>query len=256
MESHSVSKLLGSPPGYIGHEEGGSLTEKVRNNPYSVILFDEIEKAHSDIFNILLQILDDGKLTDSKGRIVNFKNTIVVLTSNIGENFLEKMNTIGFFGEINKKKKDRKTYEEIKKDTLESLKNHFKPEFLNRLDNIILFEALSEKSLEKIVFLELEKVSRRLKEKGIILKVSNSAIDNLVKDDYPKEYGARPLKRIIQEKILNNLSEKILENYEQKGTFFVDFEKNNFIFDFKIKGVKSKSGKKISLIEKKVAMKK
>lgn len=244
MESHSSSKLLGSPPGYVGHEEGGSLTEKVRNNPYSIVLFDEIEKAHPDIFNILLQILDDGKLTDSKGRVVNFKNSIVILTSNVGENFISRMNTIGFFGDKNDKKGDKKSYEEIKKSTLDSLKDYFRPEFLNRLDDIVLFEALSEESLEKIVSLELKKVSSRLKEKGINIKVSKRAIDSLVDKQYPKEYGARPIKRIIQEKILNHLSEKILKNYNQKGTFFVDYIKDKLVFDFK---VKKQNTRKVSL---------
>ena len=258
MESHSVSKLVGSPPGYVGHEEGGSLTEKVKNNPYSIVLFDEIEKAHPDIFNILLQILDNGRLTDSKGRMVNFKNTIVILTSNIGEKFTDKMNTIGFFQKDKKDDQNKKSYEEIKKSTLESLKEYFKPEFLNRLDDIILFESLSEKSLEKITFLELEKVSDRLQEKGISLKISKRAVENLINKSYPKEYGARPLKRIIQEKILDKISEKILQNYEKKGTFSVDYLKGEFSFDFKLtfnrKKVKAIK-QKVKIVKKKVSKK-
>jgi ATP-dependent Clp protease ATP-binding subunit ClpC len=256
MEGHSVSKLLGSPPGYIGHEEGGSLTERVKNNPYSIVLFDEIEKAHPDIFNILLQILDDGKLTDSKGRTVNFKNTIIILTSNIGEEFTEKMNSIGFFREEQNKKENKKTYEEIKKSTMEMLKNYFRPEFLNRLDDIILFESLTEKDLEKIVSLELEEISKRLVKKGISLKVSKRAVDSLVGKDYPKEYGARPVKRIIQEKILNKLSESILENYEQKGEFLVDFKKDEFVFEFKVKNQKSvkKNKEKTSIVREKITV--
>ena len=252
MESHSVSKLLGSPPGYVGYEEGGSLTEKVRNKPYSIVLFDEIEKAHSDIFNVLLQILDDGKLTDSKGRVVNFKNTIVILTSNIGTEYSEQMNTIGFSIE-NKKSKEKKSYDEMKKSTMDSLKNYFKPEFLNRLDEVILFEALSEKSLEKIAQIEIAKISSRLIEKGITLKVTAKAIDQIITNNYPKEFGARPLKRILQEKVLDKLSAHILENYGDRGLFTVDYKKDDFTFVFKQKVKKQKrlSSKKSTLQAKK-----
>jgi ATP-dependent Clp protease ATP-binding subunit ClpC len=244
MESHSVSKLLGSPPGYVGHEEGGSLTEQVRNNPYSIVLFDEIEKAHGDIFNILLQILDDGKLTDSKGRIVNFKNTIIILTSNIGERFIEQMNSIGF--SAGQKEKNKINYDEIKKSTMNSLQEHFKPEFLNRLDEIVLFEALKEKDLEKIMSIELKKIKLRLKDKKIDFKISQKAIDNLINKDYPSMYGARPIKRIIQEKILDKLSGIILKNYNEAGIFSVDFKNNELVFNFKVKAVIKKRSKKIS----------
>lgn len=258
MESHSVSKLIGSPPGYVGYEEGGSLTEKVRNKPYSIVLFDEIEKAHSDIFNVLLQILDDGKLTDSKGRVVNFKNTIVILTSNISAENSEKLNTIGFSAE-NKKSDKKKDYEEVKKATMESLKNYFKPEFLNRLDEVILFEALSEKSLEKIAEIEIDKIAQRLKGKGINLKVTKKAIDEIITNKYPKEFGARPLKRILQEKVLDKLSAHILENYGDKGTCVVDYKKDDFVFEFKQKIKKQKklkSTKSTLQSRKKVTLKK
>ncbi|PID83181.1 hypothetical protein CSB11_02450 [Candidatus Campbellbacteria bacterium] len=251
MEGHSVSKLIGSPPGYVGYEEGGSLTEQVRHNPYSIVLFDEIEKAHSDIFNILLQILDDGKVTDSKGRVVNFKNTIIILTSNIGTEISDTMNKIGFEKEqkTKKVKSDKEKYQEVKNKAIENLKNYFKPEFLNRLDEIVVFEALSEKTLEKIVKLELDVVSERLKEKNIDLKVTKKAIDELINDDYPKEFGARPIRRIIQENILDNLSDQILKNYEQKGVFTVDFKNKEFVFDFKVSKSKISTRRKSKLKE-------
>jgi ATP-dependent Clp protease ATP-binding subunit ClpA len=256
MESHSVSKLLGSPPGYVGHEEGGSLTEKIRHRPYSIVLFDEIEKAHPDIFNILLQVLDNGRLTDSKGRIVDFKNTVVILTSNIGSEFVEKMNTIGFA--LDSKKENRETkkeYEEKKSESLESLKRYFKPEFLNRLDDIILFESLSEKSLEKIAKMELEKISQRMAERGVKINLTKRAEKALINDEYPAEYGARPIKRIIQEKILSPLSDKMLENYDQPGAFNIDFKDKNFVFSFK-PGLKNKGRKSSLKTNKKVLNKK
>ncbi len=231
MESHSASKLIGSPPGYVGYEEGGALTEKVRNKPYSIVLFDEIEKAHPDIFNILLQILDEGKLTDSKGRMVNFKNTIIILTSNIGTEYSEQLNTIGFAVE-DKKSDKKKDYEAIKKSSMEALKEYFKSEFLNRLDEVIVFDALSEKTLEKITQIEINKISKRLNEKGIELKISKKAVNQIIDKKYPKEFGARPVKRILQEKVLDELSKCILENYGDKGTFFVDYKKDSFVFDF------------------------
>ncbi len=238
MEGHSVSKLVGSPPGYVGHEEGGSLTEKVKNKPYSIILFDEIEKAHPDIFNILLQILDDGKVTDSKGREINFKNTVIILTSNIGSEFIENMNIIGFDLGKDDKKSQRDDYEKNKEKGLASLKEYFRPEFLNRIDEIILFESLRKKDLEKIAKIELNKIAERLKKEGYEIKLTEKAVKALVDENYPKEYGARPIKRIIQEKIIDVLSDKILDNYGQKGSFKIDWKKGEFIFDFKHKLLK------------------
>ncbi len=244
MESHSVSKLLGSPPGYVGHEEGGSLTESVRKKPYSIVLFDEVEKAHPDIFNLLLQILDEGRLTDSKGRSVNFKNTIIILTSNIGSEFTDKMNSIGFSIDEKKKESDKKEYEKNKKMVLDNLKEYFRPEFLNRIDEIILFESLSEKSLEKILLMEVDKILKRLNEKGINLKISKRVVDNLIGKDYPKEYGARPIKRIIQEKILNPLTNILLERYNEKGILNIDWKKGDIDISFKNRVSKKITGKK------------
>ena len=222
MESHSISKLIGSPPGYVGHEEGGALTEKVRHKPYSVVLFDEIEKAHSEIFNILLQVLDEGKLTDGKGREVNFKNTIVILTSNIGSEFVEKMEEIGFVDHSKSSKKEIENYQNAKEKIKESLKKHFRPEFLNRLDEIIIFDTLSKKSINKIIAIELDKIKKRLLDKGLKLEVSKKALDKIAEIGYHPEYGARPIKRALQTNILDNLSDEILLHPNSQGRCKVD----------------------------------
>lgn len=205
MERHSVSKLIGSPPGYVGYDESGNLTEAVRHRPYSVILFDEIEKAHPEVFNVLLQVLDEGRLTDAKGRVVNFKNTIIILTSNIGSNFIEKMETLGF---SNMSKKDE--YTQTKEKVLESLKDYFRPEFLNRLDETIVFDILSLDTIRHIVDLKIKVVVDRLKAKNIGFEISDDALSYLAKEGYNPHYGARPLGRIIQDKILNPVANFII----------------------------------------------
>ncbi len=215
MEKHSVAKLIGSPPGYVGHDEGGQLTDRVRRSPYSVVLFDEIEKAHPDTFNMLLQILDDGRLTDSKGRTINFKNTIIIMTSNLGNEII-KQYTIGFnSGEIDKKKDWRQ--EEMKEKIDKILKEHFKLEFLNRIDEIVLFKSLSKEALESIVDLELAKVESRLNGKNITLKISNKIKKMLAEKAYDPTYGARPLKRIIQTLLLDELALQIIEGKIKNG---------------------------------------
>ncbi len=215
MEKHSVAKLIGSPPGYIGHEDGGQLTEKIRRHPYSVVLFDEIEKAHPDIFNMLLQILDDGRLTDSKGRMVNFKNTIIIMTSNLGNEVIKKY-TIGFTaGEENAQSKFRE--EEMKDKIDKILKDHFKLEFLNRIDEIVLFKSLSKESLERIVDLELEKVASRLGNQDITINVSAKVKKMLAEKGYDPTYGARPLKRIIQTLVLDELASEIIAGKVSRG---------------------------------------
>ncbi len=211
-ERHSVSKLIGSPPGYVGYEESGNLTESIRHRPYSVILFDEIEKAHPEIFNILLQVLDEGRLTDAKGRVVNFKNSIIILTSNIGGEFIDKMESIGF---TNNSKKDE--YKETKSKVLDSLKNHFRPEFLNRLDDIIIFDILSEDVIRKIVDIKIKTIRERLLGKGIILDIEDEALFYLAKEGYDPHYGARPLGRLIQDKILNPVANFIIDKGIKKG---------------------------------------
>ncbi len=257
-EGHSSSKLIGSPPGYVGYEEGGALTEKVRQNPYSVILFDEIEKAHPNIFNLLLQILDNGEITDSKGRKIDFKNTIIILTSNIGSEFSDQMNQIGF--SINENKKEKEEYKDIKARIMTELNDYFRPEFINRLDDVVLFEALSEKKLEKIAELELSIIKKRLLKKNIKLVVSKRAIEELVNKDYPKEFGARPIKRLLQEKILDNLSDEILKKYIEKGEFKVDFVKGEWSFGLNQnsllnKKVNKKVNKKSNFVAKKSKVK-
>ncbi|MCD4761891.1 AAA family ATPase [bacterium] len=216
MEKHSVAKMIGSPPGYIGHDEGGQLTEKIRRRPYSVILFDEIEKAHPEVFNILLQILDDGRMTDSKGRIVNFKNSIIIMTSNLGNEVIKNY-SIGFAGggtEADAKSEREKEMKE-KIDTI--LKNHFKLEFLNRIDEIVIFKTLDKKVLSKIVDLELTKVVKRLKDKNIKIRVGNKVKKILAEKGYDITFGARPLKRIIQNKILDELALDIINGKIKDG---------------------------------------
>jgi ATP-dependent Clp protease ATP-binding subunit ClpB len=216
MEKHSVAKIIGSPPGYIGHDEAGQLTEKVRRRPYSVILFDEIEKAHPDIFNVLLQILDDGRITDSKGRMVNFKNTIIIMTSNIGNEVI-KQYSIGFHGDTEGKTAQELRDEEMRDKIDKILKEHFKLEFLNRIDEIVLFKSLSKNSLAKIVDIELSKVETRLKNKDISLRISSRVKKMLADKGYDTTFGARPLKRIIQNMILDELALEIIEGKIKQG---------------------------------------
>lgn len=209
MEKHSAAKIIGSPPGYVGYEEGGQLTEQIRRRPYSVVLFDEIEKAHPDVFNILLQILDDGRLTDAKGRTVDFKNTIIIMTSNLGE--WAHSAEIGYLPE--KKTKN----EEMTEKALKALKENFRPEFLNRVDEIIVFHPLGKADLEKIVDLQLEQVKKRLAEKNIKIKIEDKVKDILIKQGFDPVYGARPLKRAIQNIILDKLALQIIEGKIKEG---------------------------------------
>ncbi len=211
MEKYSVSKLIGSPPGYVGYEEGGSLTEIVRHRPYSVLLFDEIEKAHPEVFNILLQVLDNGRLTDSKGRTVNFKNTVIIMTSNLGSEFINKFQKIGFASA------GTPSFIDVKDKIMETLKNHFRPEFLNRLDDTIIFEPLSEETIREIVAIQITIIKKRLAGKGIVLETSNEVITHLSQVGYSPEYGARPLKRLIQTTILNLVAEFIIARKVEGG---------------------------------------
>jgi ATP-dependent Clp protease ATP-binding subunit ClpC len=207
MEKHNIAKLIGSPPGYVGYDEGGQLTEKVKNNPFSVILFDEIEKAHKDVFNILLQILDEGHLTDSFGRKTNFTNTIIIMTSNIGAKKVSEFgNGVGF----NTSFSDNQNHE-IKKSIIQkSLKQHFNPEFLNRIDDIISFNPLDEETIHKIIEMELNKLVLRLKDKNYKVLFDKTIVDRISELNTQEEYGARPIKRIIQNLCEDFLSESIL----------------------------------------------
>ena len=226
MEKHSVSRMIGSPPGYIGHDEGGQLTEKVRKQPYSVVLFDEIEKAHLDVFNILLQILDEGRLTDSKGRSVDFKNTIIIMTSNVGATKIKQQKTLGFTT-ISNEEKEADEYEKMKECIMSELKKQFRPEFLNRIDDIIVFHALNEEHISQIVILMAEQVVKRLKEMDINLEMDDEAISLIAKSGIDLEYGARPLKRAIQKELEDELSEAILRGEVKKGSSIVAKIKNN-----------------------------
>ena len=226
MEKHSVSRMIGSPPGYIGHDEGGQLTEKVRKQPYSVVLFDEIEKAHPDVFNILLQILDEGRLTDSKGRSVDFKNTIIIMTSNVGATKIKQQKNLGFTT-ISNEEKEADEYEKMKECIMSELKKQFRPEFLNRIDDIIVFHALNEEHISQIVILMAEQVVKRLKEMDINLEMDDEAISLIAKSGIDLEYGARPLKRAIQKELEDELSEAILRGEVKKGSSIVTKIKNN-----------------------------
>lgn len=216
MEKYSVSKLIGSPPGYVGYEEGGQLTEKVRRHPYSVVLFDEIEKASPDVFNILLQILEDGRLTDGKGKTVNFKNTIIIMTSNAGASTIKKQQSLGFSVAGVDEKENQ--YEKMKENIMEELKHTFRPEFLNRIDDIIVFHELQEKDLQQIVRLMLKSVADRLKNQEINILFSEDAEKLLAKEGYDIAYGARPLRRAITKKVEDRLSEEMLKGNVKKGS--------------------------------------
>jgi ATP-dependent Clp protease ATP-binding subunit ClpB len=230
MERHSVSKMIGSPPGYVGHDEGGGLTELVRHRPYSVILFDEIEKAHPEVFNVLLQVLDNGRLTDSKGRTVNFKNTVIIMTSNIGAEHIDKMSSLGFASSAHSTEGER--YNQIKEKVMGALKDFFRPEFLNRLDEIVLFDILSPEAMKDIVKIQTALVAKRLEEKQITLTFSESAMEQLAKEGHSVQYGARPLKRLIQTKILTPIANMMVaRGVLEGGSVKVDFQGEAFTFD-------------------------
>ncbi|NLM61565.1 MAG: AAA domain-containing protein, partial [Clostridiales bacterium] len=215
MEKHNTSKLIGSPPGYVGYDEGGQLTEKVRRKPYSVILFDEIEKAHPDVFNLLLQILEDGRLTDSHGRVVNFKNTIIVMTSNLGAHDLFNRKRLGFSTGDNDGVTDQ---EEIKSTVMSQLKKTFRPEFLNRIDEIIVFHQLDREQIKKIATGMFNTVAERIRGLGIELVADASAIELIADEGFDPVYGARPLRRVIQSKLEDAISERMLEGSIKAGS--------------------------------------
>ena len=219
MERHTVSRLVGSPPGYVGHEEGGQLTEKVRRKPYSVVLFDEIEKAHEDVWNILLQILEDGIVTDSQGRRVDFKNTIIVMTSNVGaRNIISAENPLGFDGGETEEAVDEATrFQRIREAVLEDLKRTFRPEFLNRIDETIVFHQLTEENICAIARRMLDNTGRRMAEQGISLQADEEAVKLLSKDGFDPQYGARPLRRAIQSEVEDAVAEKMLEGVLRSG---------------------------------------
>ena len=216
MESHSVSKLIGSPPGYVGYDEAGGLTEKVRRKPYSVILFDEIEKAHPDVMNILLQILEDGRLTDAQGRTVDFKNSVIIMTSNVGARIIAENKLLGFG--TPEKEKEEKTYEDTKKNVMAELKKTFRPEFINRIDEIIVFHKLTKTEIGKIIDLMLEETKKRLEAQNIKITLDESVKELIAKKGTDESYGARPLRRAIQSYLEDNLAEAILDGKLANGT--------------------------------------
>lgn len=226
MEPHSVSKLIGSPPGYVGYEDGGQLTEKIRRKPYSIVLFDEIEKAHPDVFNMLLQILEDGRLTDSNGRVVNFKNTVIIMTSNIGARSITENKTMGFAS----KEDTSKDYEKTKSEVMSEIKKVFRPEFLNRLDEIIVFKKLGEDSIKKIVRLMLNEFEKRLNKKDISVTFEDNVIEYIAKIGFDNTYGARPLRRCIQSNIEDKFANELLdENILNGDKINVSYIDNNIV---------------------------
>ena len=225
QEKFSVSRLIGPPPGYVGYEEGGQLTEAVRRKPYSVVLFDEIEKAHPDVFNILLQVLDDGRLTDNKGRTVNFKNTIIIMTSNMGSSLIREN-----FSKMTEANKDE-VVEKTKNEVLEMLKGNIRPEFLNRIDEIIMFTPLNKNEIKQIVALQINSAKKLLEKNGIELDITDKALELLADMGYDPEFGARPVKRVIQREILNQLSKDILAgNVNKDQGILIDSDGSSFIF--------------------------
>ncbi len=231
MEKHSISKLIGAPPGYVGFDDAGGLTEAVRHRPYSIVLFDEIEKAHPEVFNVLLQVLDNGRLTDSKSRTVNFKNAIIVMTSNIGSQYIDRMEKMGFGDRENS---EENSYLNMKDKVTETLKDHFSPEFLNRLDDIIVFDVLSKEAIREIVKIQIDLVRERLSQKEIEISVTEEALDYLSREGYNPQYGARPLKRLIQNKILNPIATLIINKSIMKGgSVLVSLKNDKLDFDIK-----------------------
>ncbi len=225
QEKHTVSRLVGAPPGYVGYDEGGQLTEAVRRKPYSVVLFDEIEKAHPDVFNILLQVLDDGRLTDNKGRMVNFKNTIIIMTSNMGSSVIREN-----FSKINDEN-HAEVVEKTKEEVLEMLKQTIRPEFLNRIDEIIMFTPLNEKEIEEIVGLQIVSIQKMLAKNGVDLKVTPEALKYLAKEGYNPEFGARPVKRVLQRMVLNRLSKDILaQKVDREHPIVIDVKDDDLVF--------------------------
>jgi len=226
MEKFNVSRLVGSPPGYVGYEEGGQLTEQVRRKPYCVVLFDEIEKAHPDVWNMLLQILEEGKLTDSVGRTISFRNTIILMTSNVGSETIKKQTTMGF-SPIS----DENSYERMREKIMDEAKRTFKPEFLNRLDDVIVFRSLTKPDLIEILDLEIAKVTERLKNKNIQLTLDEKAKDFLVEKGYDPNYGARPMRRSVERFLEDPLAEELLKgNLHENDPILVIVENDKLVF--------------------------
>jgi ATP-dependent Clp protease ATP-binding subunit ClpB len=241
QEKHSVSRLVGAPPGYVGYDEGGQLTEAVRRKPYSVILFDEIEKAHPDVFNILLQVLDDGRLTDNKGRVVNFKNTIIIMTSNMGSDIIQEN-----FETVDEKNIDT-VVEKTRNQVINLLKQTIRPEFLNRIDEIIMFRPLLKSEIRGIIKIQLEQLKKLVEQSGIQLEFSDYLVDYLAENGFDPQFGARPLKRLIQKELVNKLSKRILAgDVDKTRPVLVDAFDGNVVFRNEAAEIERTNGRKIT----------
>jgi len=230
MERHSASRLVGAPPGYVGYDDAGQLTEALRRRPYSIVVFDEVEKAHGEVHNMLLQIMEEGHLSDARGRKVDFSNAIIVMTSNVGADMIQKQGSLGFNLKQDKETEERLSYEDMRKKLTETLKRAFRPEFINRLDGVVVFRALNEENIQEIVSLELNKVTARLVEHGLVLTATEKALTHLGELGYDVEFGARPLKRIIQQEVEDPLSDALLaERFVDGDHILVDLDENDEI---------------------------
>jgi ATP-dependent Clp protease ATP-binding subunit ClpC len=230
MERHSVSRLVGAPPGYVGYEEAGQLTEALRRRPYSIVVFDEVEKAHPEAHNMLLQIMEEGHLSDAKGRKVDFSNAIIVMTSNVGAEMIKRQSSMGFSLKSDDDLEEQQAYDEMRKKLMDSLRRVFRPEFVNRVDNVIVFRALSKDDITQIVELELDKVSQRLEEHDISLTATQEALDKLAELGYDPDFGARPLRRVIQQKVEENLSDALLAGeFDDCEAIVVDVEDDEIV---------------------------
>jgi ATP-dependent Clp protease ATP-binding subunit ClpC len=230
MERHTAARLVGAPPGYVGYEDAGQLTEALRRRPYSIVVFDEIEKAHPEVHNMLLQIMEEGHLSDAKGHKVDFRNAIIVMTSNIGADMIKNQTSLGFAMKRDEATEERLSYEDMRKKLNESLKRAFRPEFINRMDSVVIFRSLNKEDIQKIVSLELSKVSERLVEHNLVLTASEEALASLATMGYDSEFGARPLRRVIQQKVEDPLSDRLLAGEFITGdTIFVDVNEDGEI---------------------------
>ena len=229
MERHSVARLVGAPPGYVGYEDAGQLTEALRRRPYSIVVFDEIEKAHPEAFNMLLQIMEEGHLSDARGRTVDFRNALIIMTSNVGADLIKRQTSLGF-GRKQADKSEERDYEEMRDKLMSQLKRVFRPEFLNRVDATIVFKSLGKEEITDIVDLELRKVQERLAEHQITLQVTEEAKRLLADEGYDPDYGARPLRRVIQYRVEDALSDELLAGkFDESGTIVVDAEDNKIV---------------------------
>ena len=230
MERHSISRLVGSPPGYIGYDEAGQLTETIRRHPYSIVVFDEVEKAHPEALNMLLQIMEEGHLSDARGHKVDFRNAIIVMTSNIGANDIKRQTSLGFSLQHDENEEEMQAYAEMRKKLMVSLKKALRPEFINRLDSVVVFRALSRQNIHDIVSLELDKVGERLKEREIGLRATEAAIDLLAEEGYDPDMGARPLRRVIQQRVEDALSDALLaHDFTDGDSILIDVDEDGQI---------------------------